>query len=93
MNTATIAPISTGARPDGGMDRRELLALPAAVTIPTAARALGCGRSLAYDLARRGRFPCRVLRVGNRYIVPTAELLRLLGVEPDGAAEEAEPSR
>jgi hypothetical protein len=65
-----------------GMSRRDLLALPATVNIAIAARALGCGRSLAYELARQGQFPCRVLRVGNRYLVPTAELLRLLGVDP-----------
>ena len=58
----------------------DLLALPPTVDLVTAARALGCGRTLAYDLARRGQFPCRVLRLGNRYLVPTAELLRTLGV-------------
>jgi hypothetical protein len=48
--------------------------------IPTAARMLGFGRTLAYELAQRGQFPCRVLRVGRRYIAPTADLLALLGV-------------
>lgn len=67
----------------GGMTVAELLALPVVVDITTAARALGLGRSTGYDLARRDEFPCRVLRVGSSYRVPTAELLRLLGIRPD----------
>jgi excisionase family DNA binding protein len=73
-----------------GMTRVELLALPAVIDITTAARALGLGRSTAYDLARRGEFPCRVLHIGSSYRVPTAELLRVLGIEPTG--EPAPPS-
>jgi len=66
------------------MSRAELLALPVTVDIGTAARALGLGRSTGYELARRGEFPCRILRVGSSYRVPTAELLRVLGiVDPD----------
>lgn len=41
-----------------------------------------CGRSLAYDLIRRGEFPCPVLRLGNRrYVIPTTELLRVVGID------------
>jgi len=64
------------------MSIADLLALPPTVDLVTAARALGCGRTLAYDLARRGQFPCPVLRLGNRHVVPTAGLLRLLGIPP-----------
>jgi hypothetical protein len=70
----------------------ELRALPPTVDLVTAARALGCGRTLAYTLAQEGRFPCRLLRLGNRYLVPTADLLRVLGVPPvpdQPAAEHA----
>ncbi len=67
----------------------ELRALPVTVSLMTAARALGCGRSLAYDLARRDQFPCRVLRVGTRYLVPTADLLRTLGIPPDANGDAA----
>ena len=43
----------------------ELLALPAAVPLwPTAARALGIGRTKAHQLARAGQFPVPVLRLG-----------------------------
>lgn len=45
----------------------------------TAARILGIGRTKAYELARRGEFPCLVIRVGDLYRVSTADLLRLLG--------------
>jgi excisionase family DNA binding protein len=65
-----------------GMTRAELLALPAVVDITTAARALGLGRSTAYELARRDELPCRVLRIGSSYRIPTADLLRILGIEP-----------
>jgi excisionase family DNA binding protein len=66
-----------------GMTLVELLAMPVTVDIGTAARALGLGRSTGYELARRGEFPCRVLHVGSSYRVPTAELMRLLGVDPN----------
>jgi predicted DNA-binding transcriptional regulator AlpA len=64
------------------MGRAELLALPAVVDVTTAARALGLGRSTAYELARCGEFPCRILHIGSSYRVPTAELLRVLGINP-----------
>jgi len=48
------------------MTTAELQALPATVNVATAARALGFGRTLAYDLARRDEFPCRLLRIGCR---------------------------
>lgn len=64
-----------------GMSLAELMAMPVTVDIATAARALGLGRSTAYELARRGAFPCRVLHVGSSYRVPTAELLRVLGID------------
>jgi len=52
----------------------------ASVDLMTAALALGLGRTKAYDLARRDQFPCRVIRIGETYRVPTAGLLELLGV-------------
>lgn len=78
-----------------GLSRAELLALPVTVDIPTAARALGLGRSTAYELARRGELPCRVLHIGSSYRVPTADLLRVLGVEPPTVREVpgVQPSR
>ncbi|MEU2424710.1 hypothetical protein ABZ619_27435 [Streptomyces sp. NPDC007851] len=63
-----------------GMSREELLELPAAVDLETGNRALGLGRSKGYELAKRGQYPCKVLRLGNAYRVVTADLLALLGL-------------
>ncbi|MEU3715140.1 hypothetical protein [Streptomyces californicus] len=63
-----------------GMGREELLRLPAAVDLETGNRALGLGRSKGYELAKRGQYPCKVLRLGNAYRVVTADLLALLGL-------------
>lgn len=62
------------------MTREELLALPAAVDLDTGNRALGLGRSKGYELAKRGQYPCKVLRLGKAYRVVTADLLNLLGL-------------
>jgi excisionase family DNA binding protein len=62
------------------MRHEDLDALPTVVSITTAARALGLSRTYAYELAKRGEFPCRIIRVGTAYRVPTAELRKLLGV-------------
>lgn len=70
------------------MTRAELLSLPVTVDLPLAARAVGMGRTLAYDMAKRGEFPVRVLKLGNRYRVARADLLRYLG-EVDGPAGAA----
>jgi excisionase family DNA binding protein len=59
----------------------ELADLPSVVDIITAARALGLSRTYAYQLAKSNEFPCRVIRVGNCYRVPTAALLALLGAD------------
>ncbi|MPZ79643.1 MAG: helix-turn-helix domain-containing protein [Actinophytocola sp.] len=63
-----------------GMTLDELTALPTVLDLVTAARALGIGRTTAYELARRDRFPCPLIRVGGGYRVPTAGLLRVLGL-------------
>lgn len=70
-------------RPARGMTRAELLALPVAVDLATAGRALGLGRTKAHELVRSGEFPCVVLRLGKAYRVPTADLLAALGERPD----------
>jgi hypothetical protein len=53
--------------------------LPVTMDLMTAARALGIGRTKAYELARSGEFPCRIIRIGDLYRVATADLIRLLG--------------
>lgn len=53
------------------------------LTIPEAAAVLGISDGLAYRAARTGQLPA--LRVGRRYVVPTAALEELLrrGWKPD----------
>ncbi|WP_021592208.1 hypothetical protein [Actinomadura welshii] len=69
-----------------GLTPAEIRTLPAVVDLVTAGRALGVGRTKSYELARTGRFPCPVLRVGRSYLVPTTGLLTLLGLT-DGAGQ------
>lgn len=57
----------------------EFRALPAVVDLPTAARVLGVGRSVAYELVRAGEWPTPVIRVGKLIRVPVAPLAALLG--------------
>ncbi|SEF78526.1 Helix-turn-helix domain-containing protein [Thermomonospora echinospora] len=67
----------------------EVTELPSVVDIVTAARALGLSRTYAYELAKRGEFPCKVIRIGTGYRVPTAPLLDLLGLAtPTGPARK-----
>jgi predicted DNA-binding transcriptional regulator AlpA len=62
------------------MSPDELRELPVVVDLPTAARILGVGRTVAYRLVRSGQWPTPVLRVGRLLRVPTAPLLELVGV-------------
>lgn len=48
-----------------------------ALSIPEAGAVLGVGRSLAFDLARRGDLP--TINLGRRRVVPCHALRRLLG--------------
>ncbi|MFI6324810.1 helix-turn-helix domain-containing protein [Nonomuraea sp. NPDC050556] len=52
--------------------------LPPTVDLQTAAKALGIGRTKAYQLAREGRFPVRIIKIGDLYRVSTPALIRLL---------------
>ncbi|WP_431969200.1 helix-turn-helix domain-containing protein [Actinacidiphila sp. bgisy160] len=70
----------------------DVLALPPTTDLETAAAAaaFGIGRTTAYDLARKGEFPCKVIRAGRRMRVVTADLVRVLGL--DAAAPVASQS-
>lgn len=63
------------------MTHSELLALPVSFPLDTANRALALGRTTGYQLAKRGDYPVRVLKLGNAYRVTRADLLRYLGAE------------
>lgn len=61
-----------------GLRTADLNNLPAVVDVVTAAAVLGIGRTVAYELVRTGRWPTRVLALGKRRLVPTAELIALV---------------
>jgi hypothetical protein len=60
---------------------RDLHDLPPTIDLMTAARALGIGRTKAYELARNDEFPVRIIRIGDQYRVSTPDLCRLLGTD------------
>lgn len=57
----------------------DLTKLPPTVDIVTAARILGVGWMVAYELVREGTWPTPVTQVGRKIRVPAAPLLVLLG--------------
>ncbi len=59
----------------------QIRALGVTTDIVTAGAVLGIGRTSAYRLARTGAFPVPVLKVGNRYVVAVAHLLKAIGIE------------
>ncbi|MDH2429344.1 DNA-binding protein [Sphaerisporangium sp. TRM90804] len=63
-----------------GMTEEEIRALPVAVPLVTAGRALLMGRTKAHELARYNKFPCQVLRIGGSYVVRKVDLLKVLGL-------------
>jgi hypothetical protein len=59
----------------------EIRALPASVPLAPACRALGIGLTKGYALARRDKFPVRLLPVGNaKYRAPKSAILEYLGI-------------
>ena len=64
----------------------QLRQLPATVDLETAGSVLGMALTKARELARAGEFPVRIIRHGDRYVVPTRPLLVLLGIEAERAA-------
>lgn len=61
----------------------EIQPVPAVMDLVTAARMLGIGRTVAYQLVGNGTWPTPVLRLGNQIKGPSAPLLELLGLSPD----------
>jgi excisionase family DNA binding protein len=49
------------------------------ISVERTADLFGISRGSAYEAVRRGELPS--IRIGHRIVVPTAALLRLLGVE------------
>ena len=67
----------------------ELRALPAAVPLKLACRALGIGTTKGYELARAGEFPVELRPVGNsKYRAPRSAILAYLGVSESAPARD-----
>jgi excisionase family DNA binding protein len=61
------------------MAKRKKTQTSATTTIADAAKLLNIGKNQAYEAARKGQLP--VIRIGRRYLIPTAALDRLLSGE------------
>jgi predicted DNA-binding transcriptional regulator AlpA len=53
-------------------------ALPAVLDVPQAARLLGIGRTLAYELVRTDQWPTPVIRMGRLIKIPSGPLIELM---------------
>jgi len=70
----------------------DVIALGVRTDVPTAGEILaGLCKDEAYRMHKRGEFPVPVVKVGRRYVVPVAPILRLLGIGPPDM-DEAEPA-
>lgn len=74
-----------GKTPADRLTLAEVQALPTVVDLKTAARLLGIGTTTAYQMTQAGTWPVPVLRNGRNIRIPTAPLLRLLGLPIPGA--------
>lgn len=72
------------------MTKEELLAIAEEPTtsMRTGARAFGVSAATFYEQYHQGTLPVRVLRIGRSLRIPTADLLRVLGIEVDRGQDE-----
>jgi predicted DNA-binding transcriptional regulator AlpA len=68
----------SGARNDYTSANILRAALPAVLDVPQAARLLGIGRTLAYELVRTDQWPTPIIRVGRLIKIPSAPLIELM---------------
>lgn len=59
----------------------QLAAEQTTTDLPVAGAFFGMGINASYEAYHRGEFPCRVLKLGKRLRVPTADLLAALGID------------
>lgn len=79
---ATMGGPAEATEPGGMPTLDEIRKWPATVNVPRAGLAFGLTRSHAYDLASKGEFPARVIKVGGRYRVVTASIVKALSGDP-----------
>lgn len=58
-------------------------ALGVRTDMETSNEILGISRTWGYTLAREGKYPVPVLKLGRKYVVPVAGLLKALGIADD----------
>jgi predicted DNA-binding transcriptional regulator AlpA len=82
--TAEIGEMTRGTQPrsraqhsytEGKIQRA---ALPAVLDVPQAARLLGIGRTLAYELIRTNQWPTPVIRMGRLIKIPSGPIVELM---------------
>lgn len=73
-----------------GMTESEVLALPVMVSLEIANRVVSLGRTTGFQLAKTGKYPVKVHRLGNQYRVSRADLLRFLGIDTAGEASRGD---
>lgn len=61
------------------------------VSIPEAGEPFGLGKSASYAAVKRGDFPVPVIKIGRRLVVASAQLLAVLGLDPDPVHDDAPP--
>ncbi|MFJ4879353.1 DNA-binding protein [Streptomyces sp. NPDC088745] len=59
---------------------------PATVNVGQAAQALGCSKSHLHERIKQGNSPVKTIPFGTRHVVITADLVRVLSGEEQGAA-------
>ncbi len=81
---AASCKITGGGLIDKAMERptlSEVQSWPATVDVTSACHALGISKTWGYELIKLGEFPVRLVPVGRRRRVVTADLVRLLSPE------------
>jgi hypothetical protein len=77
------------------LSKAELLELPPVINLATLGKALGLSEPVVRERARRNEFAAlgiRVLQLGAQYRVPTADVLRFLGIDGPQPRTEREAS-
>jgi hypothetical protein len=77
------------------LSKAELLELPPVINLATLGKALGLSEPVVRERARKNEFAAlgiRVLQLGAQYRVPTADVLRFLGIDSPQPRAEREAS-
>lgn len=67
----------------------EIRTWPATTDVVTAGTAFGLGRNKSYELAKAGKFPVPVIKIGATYRVVVSELLAVLAPASEASASSA----